>query len=75
MAETDSWRCSHFSLANPRGATETDLPRLLRRLARRIAALGPGAEVLDVVVHSTEVTERGTWWSATVYYSPAEEPD
>jgi len=65
----DAWTCSHFSLANPRGWTQGDLPRLLRRLATRIAALGQDAMVLDVTFND-EITEDGPWWSATVYYAP-----
>lgn len=67
--DADAWTCAHFSLANPRGQRQGDLPRLLRRLATRIAALDHDAMVLDVTL-SDEITDNGPWWSATVYYAP-----
>lgn len=69
MHTPGQWTCSHFSLANPSGRTQGDLPRLLRRLATQVAALGPNAMILDVTL-STETTGDGPWWSATVYYAP-----
>ncbi len=63
-----SWTCSHFSLSNSRGRYEADLPRFLRRLATRISQLPERTTVLDINFHS-DVTERGLWHSATVYYS------
>jgi hypothetical protein len=66
---TDSWTCQHFSLANPRADGSSDLPRLLRRFADEIEQLGVRPmEVLDLVV-SSEMTEDGPWWSATLYWS------
>jgi hypothetical protein len=61
--------CSHFSLGNPRGKRQGDLPMLLRRLATHIAALGQETMILDVTLHE-EITELGPWFSATVYYVP-----
>jgi len=67
---TNAWSCLHFSLANPRDASQGDLPKLLRRLAseieeRRLEAV----DILDLTV-SQEMTEQGPWWSATLYWSP-----
>ena len=63
-----SWTCSHFSLSNPKGKRQGDLPMLLRRLATRIDELGENAMVLDVTI-SDEVTDLGSWFRATVYYA------
>lgn len=72
---TDEWTVQHFSLSNPSGATETDLPLLLRRLADAIEAKGiQPMEILDITV-SSEMTENGPWWSATVYWSPDAAPE
>ncbi|MGQ0434377.1 MAG: hypothetical protein ACT452_18480 [Microthrixaceae bacterium] len=72
---TDEWSVRHFSLSNPSGATETDLPLLLRRLADEIEARGiQPMEMLDITV-SSEMTENGPWWSATVYWSPGDAHD
>jgi hypothetical protein len=68
VTQPDEWTCSHLSISNPRGRTQGDLPRLLRRLATRIAALGPDTLILDVTLKD-EVDENGSWWAATVYYA------
>ena len=60
----------HFSFGNPEGPTSSDLPLLLRRLADQIEADGIKSEdVLDVTITGAEVTEHGSWWRATVYWS------
>lgn len=65
-----SWTARHFSLSNPRGAGETDLPKLLRRVADEIEARGvePG-DILDLSI-SHEITSVGPSWRATLYWSP-----
>lgn len=64
------YKCRHFSLSNPRGKHETDLPRLLRRVAEQIEEMGiKPMDLLDLTV-SSEITDRGPWWSVTVYWSP-----
>jgi len=68
--EPSGYPCRHVSLANPRGNDETNLPMLLRRLADLLVELDIHQEdVLDVTI-SSQITERGPWWSATVYWSP-----
>jgi hypothetical protein len=64
---TEHWPARHFSLANPKGRRQGDLPRLLRSVAREIEGLGD-VEVYDLVVH-TDATSRGPWFSVTVYYA------
>ena len=53
-----SWTCSHFSLSNPKGKRQGDLPMLSRRPATRIAGLGENAMILDVTI-ADEVTDLG----------------
>ena len=70
----NSWLSRHFSVANPRSGSPTDLPALLRSVADQIEAQGINpADILDVTI-SSEMTEDGPWWSATVYWPslPAE---
>ena len=77
MTGSDANTCSYLSLANPLGRSQGDLPKLLRRLATQIAALGPDAMILDLTVEQ-EITAEGPWFSATVYYAPGgwtEQPD
>lgn len=68
MTDREEYTCSHFSICNPAGRTQGNLPKLLRRLATEIAALGENTMVLDVTLVD-EVDENGPWWQATVYYS------
>ena len=60
------WTAEHFSQANPAGPGQDDIPSLLRRVAETVEALGP-VEVQDLILH-TEVTDRGPWYSLTVYF-------
>jgi len=61
-----SWTVRHFSLANPKGEGQDDVPALLRRIAGTIEQLGD-IEVQDITF-STEVTATGDWHSMTVYF-------
>lgn len=71
---SEHWPALHFSLGNPRDDGSTDLPRLLRRMADHIEALGlKPMDILDLTI-SQEITEDGPWWNATVYWSPDELP-
>jgi hypothetical protein len=73
MAAPDHWLMRHFSLANPKGRRQGDLPRLLRSVAQELESIGD-AEVHDLVLH-TDTTSRGLWYSVTVYYArPDDEP-
>jgi len=72
MDEPASWTAEYFSLSNPRGHEQGDVPLLLRRVADAIEAFGD-AEVQDLVMQ-TEVNEFGDWPSITIYFhrsSPA----
>jgi len=62
----------HFSLCNPEGPSSADLPLLLRRVADAIEQAGiASGEVLDVVISGDQITEHGSWWRASVYWSPS----
>ena len=63
----DQWRCFHFSQSNPAGRRQTDVPALLRRVARTLADLGE-VEVLDIT-WSSEINDHGDWPSMTIYYA------
>lgn len=56
----------HFSQANPAGPGQDNIPSLLRRVAESVEAIG-SVEVQDLILH-TEVTDRGPWYSLTVYF-------
>jgi hypothetical protein len=64
-----AWTIEHFSLANPKGQGQNNVPLLLRRVADVIAESGP-ASVQDLILH-TEVNEFGNWPSITVYFHRA----
>jgi hypothetical protein len=69
MAKKDKWTCQHFSMGNPAGKTATDLPRLLRRVAKEIERMEISAmDILDLTIAS-DMTADGPWWSVTVYFS------
>lgn len=72
---TKNWNCRLFSLANPRSDRTDDLSELLRRTAGEIEERGTKPiEILDLTV-SSEITEDGPSWSATLYWWPGEEAD
>jgi hypothetical protein len=72
MDEHASWTAECFSLANPRGRGQGDVPLLLRRAANSIGELGT-VEIQDLVLHA-EVNEFGNWPSITIYFLEASQP-
>jgi hypothetical protein len=66
------WLIHHFTLSNPKGRRQGDVPLLLRSMAKEIEQLR-GAEVQDLVLH-TDATNRGPWHSMTVYYALPDDP-
>jgi hypothetical protein len=64
--EHQAWTVEHFSLANPKGLGQDDVPALLRRVANSLEDRGP-VEVQDLVFH-TEITDEGAWHEMTVYF-------
>ena len=69
MNEPAAWTIEHFSLANPQGQGQGNVPLLLRRLADVIDELG-AAEIQDLVLHG-DANEFGDWPSITVYFHRA----
>ncbi len=61
----------HFSMANPKGRRQGDVALLLRSVASEVERIAD-AEVQDVSLHA-EVTNRGPWYSMTVYFSLPED--
>jgi hypothetical protein len=66
MDKPATWTAEHFSLANPRGDGQGDVPLLLRRVADVLEERG-AVEIQDLVLHN-EVNESGGWPSITVYF-------
>ena len=71
--ERTTWITEHFSLANPAGQGQDDVPGLLRRVADSIEALGE-VNVQDLVLH-TEVTPDGAWHPLTVNFHRTGTPE
>ena len=66
----ESYPARHWSLGNPEGPSSGDLPLLLRRVADAIEADGISMDdILDLQISGDEVTEHGSWWRATLYWS------
>jgi len=66
MDEPASWTAEYFSLANPLGQGQGDVPLLLRRVAETIEAFGD-VKILDLLME-TDVNEFGNWPAITVYF-------
>ena len=62
------WTINHFSLSNPVGAGQGDVPALLRRVAAVLESLGD-VSVQDITF-SSDVTEDEDDLTMTVYYHP-----
>ncbi|GGO68016.1 hypothetical protein [Nonomuraea cavernae] len=72
MAERIGYQTHHFSLANPQGEGQEDVPTLLRRVADTLDGLG-AIEIRDLILH-TDLDDEGTSWpSVTVYFDYDEE--
>jgi hypothetical protein len=69
MADESNGTMRTFSLSNPSGPGQGDVPRLLRSLANNLEALGD-VEVYDITFHS-EPTEDENDLTFTVYYDYA----
>jgi len=66
VEEPTAWTAEHFSLANPLGETQGNVPLLLRSLAAALDEFG-AVEIQDLVLHR-EINEFGDWPSITVYF-------
>jgi hypothetical protein len=62
----DKWSAFHFSLSNPSGPDQGDVPRLLRSLADHLERLGD-VQVADIAFQS-QPTDEGDELRFTVYF-------
>ena len=62
-----SWSIEYFSISNPSGANQADVPALLRRVAESLEHHGT-VEVQDLVFRN-EVVDGNDWPSVTVYFN------
>ncbi|MBT2503563.1 hypothetical protein [Curtobacterium sp. ISL-83] len=62
------WTINHFSLSNPAGDGQGDVPALLRRLADNLEALGD-VNVQDITFAS-DVSDGEDDLTMTIYYHP-----
>ena len=62
----DKWTIYHFSLSNPTGPEQGDVPRLLRRAADHLEELGD-VQVGDITF-SSEPTAGEDDLNLTIYY-------
>ena len=69
----ESWTVRHFSLSNPAGPDQENVPRLLRSVAQELERLGT-VEVQDITF-GNEITSEGDWPSITVYFHFASDSD
>jgi hypothetical protein len=70
----ESWTVRHFSLGNPKGPDQGDVPALLRRVAQDIEARGD-IRIQDITFGNDEVTEDGVWPHVTVYFHYADDAE
>ncbi|MFI7452010.1 hypothetical protein ACIBQX_31255 [Nonomuraea sp. NPDC049714] len=74
MADRLEFTTRHFSLNNPRGEEQGDVPMLLRRLASTLEELGR-IEVRDLVLHTDTDDDGDPWPFVTVYYDLVEQEE
>jgi hypothetical protein len=68
VSSIESWTVRHFSLANPKGPGQEDVPALLRRLADHLEERG-AIDVQDLVFHAERDDEGEDWPTVTVYFN------
>ncbi|NUR85158.1 MAG: hypothetical protein HOY71_13825 [Nonomuraea sp.] len=71
MAEPGGFQTQHFSLNNPQGDGQDDVPTLLHRLAATLEEMGD-IEIRDLVFHQDTDEEGDPWPFVTVYYDGPE---
>ncbi|MEV0227894.1 hypothetical protein [Nonomuraea sp. NPDC050786] len=67
MSDQLGFQTRHFSLNNPQGEGQDDVPNLLRRLASTLEEMGR-IEIRDLVLHDDTDDEGNPWPYVTVYY-------
>ncbi|MEV0622517.1 hypothetical protein AB0I81_55015 [Nonomuraea sp. NPDC050404] len=67
MSDKPGFQAQHFSLNNPRGDGQGDVPNLLRRLAAALEEMGD-VEIRDLVLHNDMDEDGDSWPYVTVYF-------
>lgn len=68
MADRIGYQTQQFSLNNPKGEGQEDVPTLLRRLAATLEEMGD-IEIRDLVFHPDTDDEGDSWPFMTVYFT------
>jgi hypothetical protein len=66
--ESHEFPIRHFAIGNPIGEGEGDVPMLLRSVAKRVEALGPQCDVIDITFR-THIDFESEQATMTVYYN------
>ncbi|MGP3958224.1 hypothetical protein ACTWPT_19630 [Nonomuraea sp. 3N208] len=74
MADQLGFQARHFSLNNPRGEGQDDVPNLLRRLASTLEEMGR-IEIRDLVLHNDTDDDGDPWPFVTVYFDYVQEEE
>ncbi|MEU6711184.1 hypothetical protein ABZ897_06845 [Nonomuraea sp. NPDC046802] len=74
MADRVGYQTRHFSLNNPQGEGQEDVPTLLRRLAATLEEMG-SIDIRDVVFHTDTDDEGDPWPFVTVYFDDESEEE
>jgi hypothetical protein len=74
MADRLEFKTQHFSLNNPQGEDQGDVPMLLRRLANTLEELGR-IEIRDLVLHNDTDDDGDPWPFVTVYYDQIQQEE
>ncbi|MEO3874414.1 hypothetical protein ABGB18_36950 [Nonomuraea sp. B12E4] len=74
MADQLGFQARHFSLNNPRGEEQDNVPNLLRRLASTIEGMGK-IEIRDLVFHNDTDDDGDPWPFVTIYFDYVQEDE
>jgi len=69
MTDRAGFESQHFSLNNPQGEEQGDIPMLLRRLASTLEEMGR-IDIRDLILHNDLDEDGDPWPYITVYFSP-----
>jgi hypothetical protein len=72
MTDRLGFQARHFSLNNPRGEGQEDVPKLLRRLASTLEEMGR-IEIRDLILHNDTDDDGDPWPFVTIYFDYVEE--
>lgn len=74
MPDQPGFQTQHFSLNNPQGEDQGDVPTLLRRLAATLEGMGK-IEIRDLVLHNDLDDDGDSWPYVTVYYDEVKDEE